>query len=217
MTLIKNQIEHRQCTKAKYLFNCISFSLLRGILCIMILTFSNQMAQVGNNEKQYLVSVPNGSSILLDGKVSSGEWNDAVKLPDAIYLKRDSKYLYLAVETSEFGPVSVDLYFNLDKTDHSLNLHASAKLGEREGMLDSLPEWEWWNNYKWSANINRVKSFQPKLTFLPDEYKEFQISLKKLSGHAVALSITVQDEKRSLMLPLKGHEKYNRRWLNLEL
>ncbi|MCL6100821.1 MAG: hypothetical protein M1391_19860 [Bacteroidetes bacterium] len=217
MTSIKNQIENRQRTKVKYLFSCISISLLRGILCIMILTFSNQMAQVGNNEKLYLVSVPNSSSILLDGKILPGEWVDAIKPPGGIYLKRDSKYLYLAVGTSEFGPVSVDLYFDLDKTGHILNLHASAKLGECEGVIDSLPEWHWWNNCNWSANVGRVKSFLPQPTFLSDEAKEFQISLEKLSGHAVSLSITVQDEKRSLMLPLKGHERYNRRWLNLEL
>ncbi len=217
MTSIKIQIENRCRTKAKHLFSFISCSLLHEVLCIMILTFSDQMGQVGNSEKQYLVSIPNGSSILLDGKISPGEWDDAIILSDSIYLKRDSKYLYLAVGTSEFGPVSVDLYFDLDKTGHILNLHASAKLGEREGVIDSLSEWQWWNNYKWSANINRVKSFQPQLTFLPDEYREFQISLARLTGKTVLLYIEIQGENVSRSLPSIGYPKHNKRWLNLKL
>lgn len=44
-----------------------------------------QMGQVEKNEIQYNNSFPNGSKILIDGKISPGKWDDAVMLAKAIY------------------------------------------------------------------------------------------------------------------------------------
>jgi hypothetical protein len=49
------------------------------------------------------------------------------------------------------GAFSVDLYFDRRDTRAILDLHASAKLGEREGTFGKWPEWLWWNNRGWAA------------------------------------------------------------------
>jgi hypothetical protein len=166
------------------------------------------------------IKVPRGSSILLDGKVDKAEWGDALPAgaPDsgAVYLKRDEKYLYVAVRTAEQEGTSVDLYFDPGDANRVLNLHASAKLGEREGSFEHWPEWVWWNNSNWAANVARAASFQPP-AFLADEAKEFQIDIKRLKVPHVLLSIDVQSGRAIRLLPIDGVVRYGRRWFDLEL
>jgi hypothetical protein len=60
-------------------------------------------------------------------------------------------------------------------------LHASAKLGERRFQNGAWPEWIWWNNQGWVANVSRVDSFE-KRTFLPTNAREYQIRKSRFPG-----------------------------------
>jgi hypothetical protein len=110
----------------------------------------------------------------------------------------------------------VDLYFDQGDASRVLNLHASAKLGEREGSFEHWPEWVWWNNRNWAANVARAASFQPP-EFLADEAKEFQIDLKRLAVPHLLLSVDVQSGRAIQLLPIDGVVRYGRRWFDLEL
>ena len=72
-----------------------------------------------------------------------------------------------------------------------LNLHASAKLGERTGNNPAWPDWRWWNNEGWSANVARFNAFEGE-RFLPDVAKEFQIALTRLPAPGFRLSLDLE-------------------------
>ncbi len=165
------------------------------------------------------ISVPRGTHVLIDGKLGLGEWADARRVAASdstvIYLKRDAKYLYVAVRPAA-GAFGVDLYFDRGDPGAILDLHASAKLGEREGTFGQWPEWSWWNNRSWAANVVRVATFEPR-EFLTDEVKEYQIDLRRLRARHVWFSADVQKEEQTRSVPSQGTERYGRHWLGLRL
>jgi hypothetical protein len=165
------------------------------------------------------ILIPRGAHVLIDGKLGPDEWADARRVAAAdsvaIYLKRDLNYLYVAVQPTA-GSFSVDLYFDRGEAAAVLDLHASAKLGEREGWFGQWPEWTWWNNRDWAANVVRVASFEPR-AFLNDEVKEYQINLKRLGARRLRLSADVQKGEETLSVPSQGAERYGRYWLELRL
>jgi len=89
-------------------------------------------------------------------------------------------------------------------------------LAEREGKFDSWPDWKWWNNREWAANVGRIEKFKEP-SFLEDEAKEFQISLKKLSRKTLLWSFDLQSTGGPESLPDGGLERHSRRWFNLKL
>jgi hypothetical protein len=142
------------------------------------------------------VTVPHGRSVLLDGRVEAAEWKDAkiVQVTQGLrlLLKHDSAYLYVAVLPAEARTFGVNLYLAAGDTILPyLNLHASARLGERTGTRTSWPEWRWWNNSDWSANVARFNGFERE-RFLPDVAKEFQIALTRLPGPSFRLSLDLE-------------------------
>jgi hypothetical protein len=167
------------------------------------------------------VTVPNGHSILLDGRVEDAEWEDAkvVLLAQGLRLlvKHDSTYLYVAVLPSEPRIFGVNLYLASGDTAASyLNLHASAKLGERTGTRTSWPEWRWWNNVGWSANVMRFNSFDGQ-HFLPEAAKEFQIGLARLPGPTFRLGLDLETPtgaEQPLTTALQGD---GRHWYSVHL
>jgi len=165
------------------------------------------------------ISIPTGTHVLVDGKLGLGEWTDARRVAPsdsvAIYLKRDRNYLYVAVQPVA-GVFGVDLYFDRGEAGAILKLHASAKLGEREGTFRQWPAWSWWNNRGWTANVVRVATFEPR-EFLPDEVKEYQIDVRRLGARRVWLSVDVQKEEETRLIPSQGTERYGRHWLRLWL
>ncbi len=165
-------------------------------------------------------SVPTGSAILLDGKLGPAEWDDAKSVgpagSDRIYVKRDASYLYVAIRFAPTEAASVDLYFDCGEASGKvLDLPASARLGEREGSFDHWPEWVWWSNYGWAANIARASSFQPP-ELLGDEAKEFQSAVTRLTAR-VWLSVDIQTKSGTRVLPLDGAARHTRRWIELAL
>jgi hypothetical protein len=68
------------------------------------------------------------------------------------------------------------------------DLHASAKLGERELQGGKWPgDWRnWWNNRGWVANVSQVESFE-KRAFVLANVREYQIERFALRRPRVAL------------------------------
>ena len=190
---------------------------------IWMAVLSTLVIAIGNAVNQgrpvTCIAVPRGKPVLVDGKLGPGEWGDARRVVAsdsvAIYLKHDARYLYVAVQPAA-AAFSVDLYFDRDRGTRVLDLHASAKLGEREGSFGQWPEWVCWNNRGWAANVARVATFEPR-EFLADQVKEFQIDMRRLSGQRVWLSFEVQAGQETSSVPVEGAERYGRRWLALQL
>lgn len=164
------------------------------------------------------VRIPEGRSVLLDGRIEAGEWDDAVSVAlspdDEMRVKRNGAYLLVAVRPSTPLLYGVDLYFTTGR--HLLNLHASAKLGERIGTPGAWPEWSWWNNEGWAANVTRGEDFE-KRRFLRDDAKEFQIRVDKLGVGELLLSVDVETREGATPLPVTGLERFGKRWLRLVL
>lgn len=114
---------------------------------------------------------------MIDGLLSNGEWNKAarVEVPGIarLYFQRSTEFVYIAVEYTHSPSGIVDLYLSPAEGE-ILDLHASAKLGERPMHDGKFPDWVWWNNRDWVANVSRVDSFE-KRTFLPAPVREYQI------------------------------------------
>jgi hypothetical protein len=116
--------------------------------------------------------------VLIDGKIASDEWQDAmsfaVDTSTTLMLKSTDEYLFVAILAPPGKTVIVDIY--ILNNGHILNLHASAKLGQRV-FNGTWQEWSWWNNAQWVANTSRPTRFD-KPEFLEESAREFQI--KKL-------------------------------------
>lgn len=165
------------------------------------------------------LKVPAGSAVLPDGRMEPTEWDDAALIPFGDHglarIKRDEDYLYVGVQPTTTQMFGIDLYFD-DGRPTILNLHASASLGEREGSGDKWPEWSWWNNHGWIANVTRVESWEPR-KFLRDDAKEFQIRLSRFKRSSVGFGLDVATRDGALMLPAGKPGSHGRTWIRLDL
>ena len=172
------------------------------------------------------VRVPTGKHVLVDGKVEASEWRDAVKLKASddfdLYLKQSSGFLYLALKPAGPKRFGVNLYFGRNEVAPFLNMHASAKLGERElGEKEvnaaNWPEWKtWWNNRGWMANVVRPDSFASR-TFLDEEGKEFQIRLNSLGAKQLSLAVDLEMSEGPRDLLTYAPEKHGKHWITVKL
>jgi hypothetical protein len=164
--------------------------------------------------------IPRGQAALADGRLEPGEWTDARELaaaPDArLYLKHDDQFLYVAVVRPGAAFFGANLYLSAVQAAEYLNLHASAKLGERRGRGGAWPEWVWWNNEGWAANLTRAESFEAR-RFLPDTVKEFQIRLRRLPGREFALSLDLETADGAMPLLPDAPERDGLHWLHFRL
>lgn len=140
--------------------------------------------------------VPTGRPVLLDGRVDGTEWDAAARVNLAggarLLLKHDATYVYVAVVLPAPRIFGVNLYLApLDTGSAYLNLHASARLGERTGFASAWPEWHWWNNAGWVANVARFNGFEGQ-RFLPDVVKEFQIAIARWPGTTFRISLDLE-------------------------
>ena len=126
------------------------------------------------------------SAVMIDGVLSKGEWQKAARVDvpgiAELYFQRSPEFVYIAVEYTHAPSGIVDLYLSPAEGE-IYNLHASAKLGERQMRNGSFPDWIWWNNRDWVANVSRVDSFE-KHTFLPAPVREYQIRLARFTSVA---------------------------------
>jgi hypothetical protein len=166
------------------------------------------------------IVIPRGRPVLPDGRVDESEWRDAREIaaaPDVrLLVKRDDAHLYVAVVRAQPAVFGVNLYLAADSAADALNLHASAKLGERRGRAGRWPEWVWWNNEGWAANVARGESFAER-RFLPDTAKELQIRLDRVPSPVFLLAADVESREGTRPLFPSAPARDGLHWLTLRL
>ncbi|HEU4565178.1 MAG TPA: hypothetical protein VFS05_11035 [Gemmatimonadaceae bacterium] len=194
-----------------------ALSLLLAVVVAVSVPVSPALAQ---SPAERALAVPTGRAVLPDGRVEPGEWRDALEVtaaPDVkLYIKRDSLFLYIAVVRETPRLFGVNLYLGAPGAAEYLNLHASAKLGERTGRGGAWPEWAWWNNAGWAANVGRIDTFEPR-RFLVDEAKEFQIRLHRLPAGELALGADLEGTEGVTPLFTKAPARDGLHWITLRL
>lgn len=167
-----------------------------------------------------VLKIPNGKNILIDGKISAGEWDDSEKVQVSesinLFFKADKSYIYIATQVAADKGSVTDLYY----TDAAkmVNLHASAKLGQRNFVGGKWEDWNWWNNSLWAANVSRFDSFEPR-SLLKESAREFQIDKKLFSAKSTRLFFEIttftSSENTVIKYPTNADRDKNDNWLNV--
>ncbi len=168
---------------------------------------------------QRIVVPKTSRAVLLDGRFSAKEWQGAhvIHVNDSLelHLKQDRDYFYWCLRDRSGHLSGVDFYMAF--RDTILNLHASAKLGERIWQDGSYGEWTWWNHRQWSANVARFNSFEGQ-RFLQDEAKEFQLEKSRIADSGFRLMFQLdQPGERPPAYPSGARPETPERWLSLAL
>jgi hypothetical protein len=145
---------------------------------------------------QQAIHVPVGKPgpVLLDGRLSPGEWDDAAVVPigDSVRMlvKQVGGHVLVAVSSGARVGRPVDLYLQ-DASGTISQLHASMQIGERVHR-DTLwtgdaPAWHWGNHVDWIANETKLDSKQPtggtfSSRLFPGDGTEFQIRRSRFLG-----------------------------------
>lgn len=172
-----------------------------------------------------IVRVPTGKAVMIDGKITPGEWSDAAEVPmpgnARLYLKSSGEFVYVAVQFPETRSGFTDLYVAAeDGRVH--DLHASAKLGERHLQNGKWPPWsKWWNNDGWVANVSQVESFETR-TFVPANVREYQIVRSRFRGRQWRLMLEMSVESQAgeytvVGFPASASNANPENWLTLEI
>jgi hypothetical protein len=158
-------------------------------------------------------------SILIDGFFLEEEWGDAhaLKVSDSLtlYFKQDRDNIYWCLRGHHRVKqlASVDFYFMKGKT--LVNLHVSAKLGERVFNGTDYGEWNWWNNRDWVANVLKLDVPETR-TFFRDECKEFQVRKSFADGNGSRLMFTMYFPKNlETRFPSNASESDSEHWITL--
>ena len=137
----------------------------------------------GHNDLHIQVPLTS-SAVMIDGVFSEGEWQHAVSVDvpgtAKLYFQRSADFVYIAVQYTNSPSGIVDLYLS-PREGEIFDLHASAKLAERQLSGNMFPDWRWWNNHDWTANISHVDSFEER-TFLPAPIREYQIRYSRFGS-----------------------------------
>jgi len=156
--------------------------------------------------------------------IGPGEWSDAaeVKMPRGarLYIKLSGDFVYVAVQFPATRSGFTDLY--IAPEDGSIHdLHASAKLGERQLHDGKWPEWRnWWNNRGWAANVSQVESFE-KRTFVPADVREYQIERSRFVGREWRLMLDMSIESQGgecavARFPVSASGSNPEKWLRVQ-
>lgn len=188
--------------------------MLKTVLAVL-------MVLIANPSSGQHITVPQGAPVMIDGRISPGEWRDAESLAlggARIWVKQASEFVWIAVQFPPGAHGFSDLMIS-PVPGQMIDLHASAKLGERTLGKQGWSDWNWWNNDGWTANVSRVDSFDKK-TFFPETVREYQIRRSRFPGKAwkvmVQLSIEEKDGSyRQIALPENAAEADPSRWIQL--
>lgn len=172
---------------------------LLGILPLLI-------ALAGSAAENPALAVPRGRAVMIDGEIAPAEWAKAGRLalgPSlTLYAQQTEDYVYLAVQPEKAAFLAVDLYLQ-PANGPEINLHASAKLGERLRDGGKWPAWKWWNHHGWTANFARATSFD-KREFLPDAAREFQITKERFGPGPWKVRIELEGAAGTTAYPSAG-------------
>jgi hypothetical protein len=155
------------------------------------------------------IDVPAGAAVTLDGSFAPGEWDDAatVHLPDGftLHLKRHGGDLLLAIRYPAPAAAGVDVF--VDTAEGGLlNLHASARVGERLLQGGGWAPWAWGNNRLWDSHA----------TMRPLPGREFRIARARLAADRVRLRVAVHGA-RSIVWPAGTRDLWMENWAAIRL
>ena len=133
-------------------------------------------------QAQSEITPPMGSEILLDGKCADDEWDDAKTIASnqghSIRIKRSDRYLFMCIDYPEDARGSFEGYLVTEKQTTPLNIHVSAKIGDREWQGSEWPKWNWWAAKGWWSTPARYNSFREgERRFLKPSAREIQFDL----------------------------------------
>ncbi len=170
---------------------------------------------------QLEIDVPEGKPVMIDGRIEASEWSDAAtrELPNGMrfFAKHSNEYVWLAIALPDGADGATDLYVS-PGAGEIYDLHASAKLGERKLRNTEWPEWSWWTNRGWTANVSRVENFsQP--SFLPTSAREYQIRRDKFATQTWKVMFEVltpaKPEWRTTAYPAQARNLDTTNWWTL--
>ena len=101
----------------------------------------------------------NGMPVLLDGRFSPGEWEDAkrvdIREDVSLFMKTYGGHVFIGIRISPFRTSAIDMFIS-PGGGRIHHLHASAQIGERlvneaSGRWDK-PSFNWGDTVDWSAN-----------------------------------------------------------------
>jgi len=183
--------------------------------------FAALMVLIADPSQVQHLTAPRGGPVMIDGRISAGEWRDASSLVlgrARIWVKQTSDFVCIAVEFPPDTHGFADLIIS-PVSGQIIDLHASAKLGERTLGKQGWSGWNWWNNDGWTANVSRVDSFEQR-TFLPETAREYQIRRSRFPGKnwrmMVELSLEQKDGSyHAIALPANATEADPSGWIEL--
>jgi hypothetical protein len=213
------RLRPKRCLGLKLLFCLVkkrAHALIPSLLAIMLLAPADV----------FYIRVPQTSSaVMIDGMFSEGEWLHAVSVDvpgtARLYFQRSADFVYIAVRYTKSPSGIVDLYVS-PREGEIFDLHASAKLGERQLLGNAFPDWSWWNNRDWTANISHIDSFE-KRTFVPAPIREYQIRYSRFGSNAwrVRFDLTAMgvnnDTQSRTIFPRGTSDNSTTGWLQLNL
>ncbi|MBL8519975.1 MAG: hypothetical protein JNK75_04820 [Betaproteobacteria bacterium] len=183
-------------------------------LIIALFSLAATLAQASPPE----LKVPAGRAVLVDGRCEAEEWAGAATIPlgsgALLRAQQAGEYVYLCVQPAAPSRFGVDAYFA--RTGQPvLNLHVSAKLGERVAGEKGFPDWAWWNNVRWTGNPTRPNRFD-RPDFQADEAKELQIHRTRLAGAGLRMMLEVHSDA-TLTYPADAKAGETARWMAIQL
>lgn len=180
------------------------------------------------------LKIPACKNPLVDGVVSMEEWTGARLIVATHYMSirlgKSKEYFYVAVAsdqpTDSIGYVSV---FISDSDNRVLDLHSSARLGERALQNGQYPDWgtavfpddSWFNHSGWTSNYAWFKC-QPAscATLKFAKAKEFQIERKKFVGSEWAIRVFINFVRNgkweTVIYPANTSETTTTDWLKIK-
>lgn len=161
------------------------------------------------------------TSVMIDGRITPGEWDRALafKVNDSttLKIKQDRQNIFICVHIAAVRPamVMVDLYITDGK--ELVNLHSSAKLGERTFDSETYGEFSWWNNDYWTATVARLDKIEER-RFLRDDAKEFQLSKSRFDSKEFRLMFDISYPSNYKMhFPIEATNDFSKKWIQLKL
>lgn len=163
-----------------------------------------------------IVHVPEGKSILPNGKFAPGEWDDAntIEVRDGpiLHFKHDRSYIYIGIEFTAAMHTGVDLYV-AESSERRKRLHISAALGEMDFVAGSWSDWKWGENALWTANSIGLIIEDGKQEVVPLEGFEFQID--KALFPAKTWHIWIHMKRPELQYPWGAGTEDTENWLEV--
>ncbi len=179
-------------------------------------------------QAQGSITPPRGSDILLDGKCVDDEWSDAKTVASnqghSIRIKRSDRYLFMCIIYPENASGTFEGYLVSEKQPIPLNIHVSAKIGDREWQGDKWPKWDWWAAEGWWSTPSRYNSAQEgERRFLRNPAREIQFDLDHFgrSGWKIMFDLYYGQNVDGTygLVPLPAGAKFNDQssWFELNL